>query len=205
MVNLEKIIEEEYHQDSFSGDYERQVTEYIIKEPYVVDMPLIFIKCLTKAARKILKRKENETVLIFHREKIYKFCMEGIQKIDSGFHESMPEYQVRKIEAHLYNDAGKLAKKEYEGTGDLDWLKKAYQNLRKAAEMSKKNDPKYSECAFHAAGNASYTIFQEIKKGRREYARGAKQCYQQYLSLVNKDDPIQKHFIRSVMKKISKL
>ncbi len=155
---LVALLKEEYHSDSLSAECKALILEYMRRTDSVLHEDVWDIKRLTKKAQYI-PEAEIDCLDDFLR-KLFKFQLQGIQKIQTIAHSYSDDGSILRLEFLLYTNLADVADRIFElavnnnGRVDvqLQWLENCYLARTKSARKSVKDDPTHSAHAFSVAG-----------------------------------------------------
>lgn len=174
LERLWALLKIEYHRDSVSEECRELTLKYIRSKLSVLDEDSDFIKELTKAGTRIIFDSDlNFPGLDELLEKLYKFNLEGVQRIKSGYlKKGFSERRLQSLESHLQAHAGNSAERRLELAEERNespvvqakWAEKMYHARINSAAIICDADPVHAAHSYSFAGNAAKKRFELAKK-----------------------------------------
>ncbi len=158
LLSLDQLLKENYYSLT-SRECKLRVLDFLSERESIKDLPVLFVKRLTKVAHHLLVADPNALEELV--EKLYHFNLEGadsvkFNKLDDGIDGSFSL-----LESHFCEHAGRAAKLRFKRTGDLAWAERWYQAEKSGAELSVDANPKHAAYAFGFAAEAARVLFKK--------------------------------------------
>ncbi len=154
---LEGLIEQEYH-TGISTTCKDLVIGYISSTKSVSEEDIIFIKRLTKIGKRILVESPDRLDMEL-AERLYKFHLEGISKVQKGEVGEYASERIAKLLAHLHTHASDILmvimRNSSDDKRDISLLSDVYNHLTFAGGILKALNPEEAAIQYSVAGDSA--------------------------------------------------
>jgi hypothetical protein len=163
MSEFEALLKQEHNTNgTVSPECKEKTLEYIASNETICHKEMLFIKHLTKVASLILK--EDDSSLNGFLERIYKYNLEGIRKIESETFNDFDAINIQSLHSHFYSHASNIARKIFELAEDPNWAKIACEYSEKSALLADSIDTVHTANAYLVSAILALDIFEITKE-----------------------------------------
>lgn len=169
MESLELLINRNYSRPVLEEKCKQEILRFLKEIDSVADRNVLFIKNLTKVAKRIWEEEPQQFNSTLER-KLYHFHLEGLQRLQQGT-SSISLDRVTSLESHFHNHAGGISSALFRKTGDINWGIAAYEHRKVSGDTILKQNTPEAAYTYSFAGNIAYQLYE--KTGNEDWLEKA--------------------------------